>query len=294
LSDTATISQILKQAIKQLSFSDSARLDSEILLLKVLNEQSDRLLTKTWLLTWPEKTLTMEQLQQFEYYLQLRTQGMPVAYITGEKDFWNLTLRVSPATLIPRPETELLVECALDKLAVAEPCSVLDMGTGSGAIALAIASERKNSMVLATDISQEALNIAQHNTLQLSSGSDYSANVRFCLARWFEGVAPQRFDVIVTNPPYIAQDDPELETNVKKFEPLSALYSGVDGLDDIRQIVQTSGAYLTKGGWLLMEHGYTQAQAIQSLLKQQGFTNITTLNDLNELPRVTQACWNNS
>lgn len=279
-----TIHQALQKATQQLLSSESARLDSEILLLKVLNDSSDRKYNKTWLLTWPETTLTSEQLQQFEHYLQLRQQGMPIAYITGEKDFWTLTLNVSPATLIPRPETELLVEAALDKLATDKPYDILDMGTGSGAIALAIASERPLCKILASDSSLEALDMAKKNSKKLNI-----SNVSFCQSHWFENIPRQSFDIIVSNPPYIAHDDPDLEDNVKQFEPLSALYAGNDGLNDIREIIQNSHDYLCSGGWLLFEHGYSQAQAIQNLLENSGFTQITTLNDLNHLARVTQA-----
>lgn len=279
-----TIHQALQKATQQLLSSESARLDSEILLLKVLNDSSDRKYNKTWLLTWPETTLTSEQLQQFEHYLQLRQQGMPIAYITGEKDFWTLTLNVSPATLIPRPETELLVEAALDKLATDKPYDILDMGTGSGAIALAIASERPLCKILASDSNLEALDMAKKNSKKLNI-----SNVSFCQSHWFENIPRQSFDIIVSNPPYIAHDDPDLEDNVKQFEPLSALYAGNDGLNDIREIIQNSHDYLCSGGWLLFEHGYSQAQAIQNLLENSGFTQITTLNDLNHLARVTQA-----
>ena len=279
-----TIGELLQQASSQLICSESARLDSEILLLKVLNDSTDRHHTKSWLLTWPEKTLTTQQVQQFQHYVSLRSKGTPIAYITGEKYFWTLTLNVSSDTLIPRPETELLVECALDKLTEKTSLNILDLGTGSGAIALAIASEHPDCQILASDISAEALQIAQNNAHQLSI-----KNIRFCQSHWFEKINEQRFDMIVSNPPYIAKSDPELEKNVKDHEPFTALYSGDDGLDDIREIIQYAENYLTTGGWILFEHGYTQSSAIQSLLKQYGFTQIATHNDLNHLPRVTQA-----
>lgn len=279
-----TIANALQRGLQQLRCSDSARLDCEILLLKVINDRSEKQRNKTWLLTWPELTLTSEQIQQYDHYLSLRSEGMPVAYIVGEKDFWTLTFKVTPATLIPRPETELLVECALEKIAPGEPGNILDMGTGSGAIALAMASERRHCKILATDICAEALAVAQNNAQRLNI-----ANTRFCQSHWFDNIPKQQFDVIVSNPPYIARHDKELADDVRKYEPLSALHSGHEGLDDIEQIIRQSQGFLKPGGWLLFEHGYTQAEAIQALLNQYDFTQIATVNDLNHLPRVTQA-----
>jgi len=283
-----TLAEALQFGVKQLSDSKSAKLDSEILLLKVLNDNSAlsdaKPKTKTWLFTWPENTLTAEQFQQFSHYLNKRSEGMPIAYITGKKDFWTLTLAVTSDTLIPRPETELLVECALEKISPAGKLKLLDLGTGSGAIALAIASERNNIDILATDISEAALKVAQKNaaTQQLS-------NVSFCLSHWFDAIPKQTFDLIVSNPPYIAEHDLFLEENVKKYEPLSALHSAAEGLSDISQIISQCRNYLKPGGWLLFEHGYDQAQAVQSLLKKSEFTQIATIKDLNHLPRVTLA-----
>ena len=285
-----TIAGALQQGSRQLrsSNSDSAKLDSEILLLKVLNANSDTYRTKTWLLTWPEKTLTAKQLRQFSHYLSLRSEGMPIAYITGEKDFWTLTLAVTPATLIPRPETELLVEYALEKLSSTgsptEKAMVLELGTGSGAIALAIASERSNIDILATDISQQALTVAQNNLERLKL-----SNVTFCLSDWFDAIPRQQFELIISNPPYIAEHDPYLQDNVRKYEPLTALHSGDEGLDDITHIIQQCQKYLKPGGWLLLEHGYDQAQAVQTLLRKHAFSQITSINDLNQLPRVSLA-----
>ncbi|MCU7938543.1 MAG: peptide chain release factor N(5)-glutamine methyltransferase [gamma proteobacterium symbiont of Bathyaustriella thionipta] len=280
----ATIAQILKQGAQTLFSSDSAKLDCEILLLKVLNDSYHTRHTKTWLMTWPEKQLTAQQIQQFSHYLMLRSEGMPVAYIVGEQDFWTLTLSVTPATLIPRPETELLVECALEKMPDPGQQTLLDLGTGSGAIALAIASERSNCHALASDFSQQALAIAQKNAEQL-----HISNISFCRSHWFKNIPEQQFDVIVSNPPYIAENDPLLEDNVRKYEPLSALHSGAKGLDDIGEIVEHCRRYLKSDGWILFEHGYDQANAVQALLQQFGFSQISTRKDLNYLPRVTMA-----
>ena len=282
-----SIVQTLEFGVKQLPYSDTAKLDCEILLLKVLNKNLPNLHTKTWLLTWPEKTLSPEQAQQFNHYIELRASGIPIAYITGEKDFWTFSLEISPATLIPRPETELLVECALEKIPAIKKTHVLDLGTGSGAIALAIASERKNCHVLATDISQAALSIAQKNAAKLALD-----NIHFRQSHWFDSIvqtSTSKFDIIVSNPPYIAEDDPLLAADVRKYEPSQALISNDNGLSDINQIIQNSLAYLSPQGWLLFEHGYAQADAVQALLKQNGFTDISTIEDLNQHPRVTMA-----
>ncbi|MDX2503686.1 MAG: peptide chain release factor N(5)-glutamine methyltransferase [Gammaproteobacteria bacterium] len=281
-----TIASALQQGYRQLrsSNSDSAKLDSEILLLKVLNAHSDIYRTKTWLLTWPETTLTAEQFQQFIHYLKLRSEGMPVAYITGEKDFWTLTLAVTPATLIPRPETELLVEYALEKISPTENATLLELGTGSGAIALAIAAERSNVAILATDISQQALAVAQHNLERLKF-----SNVTFFRSDWFDAIPRQQFELIVSNPPYIAEQDPHLQDNVRKYEPLTALHAGNEGLDDIAHIIRQCRNYLKPAGWLLLEHGCDQAQAVQTLLRQHAFRQITSIKDLNQLPRISLA-----
>ena len=279
-----TIEQALQQGKQQLTTSDTAKLDSEILLLKVLNDSYQTQHTKTWLMTWPEKELSSKQAQQFSHYLTLRSEGMPVAYITGEQDFWTLTLSVTPATLIPRPETELLVECALEKISTVDEQIILDLGTGSGAIALAIASERNNAQVLASDFSQLAISIAQKNAEQL-----HITNISFCRSHWFDNIPMQQFDVIISNPPYIAENDPLLEENVRKYEPLSALHAGNKGLDDINEIIKHCHSYLRSDGWILFEHGYDQAGAIQGLLQQYGFSQISTVDDLNQQPRVTMA-----
>lgn len=284
-----TIAQLLQEGISQLSNSDSARLDSEILLLKALNHSQnlnnpDKLYTKTWLLTWPEKTLTQQQIQQYRHDLRLRSQGMPIAYITGTKGFWSFTLDVTPDTLIPRPETEILVECALEKISAADNFKIIDLGTGTGAIALAIASERDNTLILATDSSPQAISIAKKNALRLTL-----RNVSFCQSHWFNKIPEQQFDLIVSNPPYISDNDPQLDKHVRQYEPLTALLSDNHGLADIHEIIAQSHAYLKPGGWLLFEHGYEQAKAVQNLFKQFNFSYISTANDLNHLPRVTMA-----
>jgi len=283
-----TIEQALKSGSETLITSDSAKLDCEILLLKVLNDSYQTQHTRTWLMTWPETILTAEQIQQFSHYLTLRSKGMPVAYITGEQDFWTLTLNITPDTLIPRPETELLVECALEKIADSGEQYVLDLGTGSGAIALAIAAERNNAQVLASDFSQQALDVAKNNA-QKNADQLHLDHISFCRSHWFKNIPEQQFDVIVSNPPYIAKNDPQLEENVSKYEPISALHAGDEGLDDIYEIIKHCHGYLKPGGWILFEHGYEQASAVQEILKKYGFSQISTVSDLNHLPRVTMA-----
>ncbi len=286
--NSLSITEALDTAIKQLHSSDTAKLDSEILLLQVLNKTVHPPLTKTWLLTWPEKTLTAKQIQQYNHDLNLRESGMPIAYITGTKDFWTFSLKVNSHTLIPRPETELLVESALEKISSTEETHILDLGTGSGAIALAIASERPLSQVLATDISHDALEIAEKNTCNLKL-----KNINFLQSHWFNAIIKnsdiEKFDIIISNPPYIAEDDPLLEKNVRRFEPTQALISNDKGLNDIKQIIKNSVDYLKPEGWLFFEHGYTQANEVQTLLKTYSFDKITTINDLNHHPRVTFA-----
>ncbi len=282
-----TIEQAIHQGVEYLSASseyqtDTPRLDCEIVLLTVLNLGSTALRTKSWLLTWPEHPLSNAQFKQYQMLLAQRAQGKPIAYITGEKDFWSFTLKVTPDTLIPRPETELLVESALEKISLNNSCKVLDLGTGSGAIALAIASERPQAQVIASDYSQQALNIAIANARELNL-----SNIQFCLSSWFRDIAIEKFDVIVSNPPYIAPDDPQLEANVKKYEPLNALFSEQRGLKDIIDITENVVNYTQPGSWLMLEHGYTQNQDLQTLFKNLGLVNIETRQDLNHLPRVT-------
>lgn len=286
LESETTIAQVLKQGSRALHNSDSAKLDCELLLLKVLNDSEQTQRSRSWLLTWPEKKLTRTQIKQFSHYLQLRSEGMPIAYITGEQGFWTLTLKVTPATLIPRPETELLVASALQKIPDHNQQKVLDLGTGSGAIALAIAAERNKVQVVASDISLQALEVAQYN-VQKNAMLLATTRISFYQSHWFDNIPGQRFDVIISNPPYIAENDPLLEENVKKYEPLNALHSGLEGLADIHEIIQSCHDYLKPCGWILFEHGYTQASAVQDLLQQYGFSDISTLNDLNDLPRVT-------
>ncbi len=254
----------------------SARIEVQILLQKILQ------VARAYLLTHPERSLTDAEYSKYYALLQRRLQGEPIAYILAEREFFGLSLKVTPATLIPRPDTELLVELALERIDKLEPCAVLDLGTGTGAIALAIAHERPQSVVTACDASATALKVAQDNALTLGI-----SNVRFVASNWFTALGEGMFVLIVSNPPYIAAGDPHLEQGDVRFEPISALVSGIDGLDDIRHIIGQSLSHLMPGGWLLLEHGYDQAARVRGLLKQAGFDAIYSACDLSGIERVS-------
>lgn len=257
--------------------SDSPRLDAELLLMHVLE------VNRTWLFTWPETTLTTEQSSQAEALLQKRLTGEPVAYLTGRREFWSLPLSVNPSTLIPRPDTETLVEWALE-LTLPEDSRVLDLGTGTGAIALALASEKTNWQVEAVDLNPAAVELARANA------SSLDLNVDVFESRWFSGV-DGRFHLIVSNPPYIDAGDCHLSEGDVRFEPLSALVADAQGMADIAEIISKAPTYLYKGGWLLLEHGYEQGQAVRELLASQGFEQVSTRNDLEGRPRITGGQW---
>ncbi|MEI7917671.1 MAG: peptide chain release factor N(5)-glutamine methyltransferase, partial [Methylophilaceae bacterium] len=226
--------------------------------------------------------LNADQLQDFRFLLKRRLDGEPIAYILGVREFYGLTLKVTPATLIPRPDTETLVDAAFQKIPVNGAWDILDLGTGTGAVALAIAKQRPKSNVIGVDASAEALAVAIENAQSLGL-----TNVHFLKSDWFSDLVGQRFEVIVSNPPYIAEGDCHLTQGDLRFEPRSALVSGVDGLDDIRRIIQDAPNYLKPNGWLMLEHGYDQAQSVASLLKEHGFSQIDHTQDLAGTLRVT-------
>ena len=228
-------------------------------------------------------SLTSEQLHQLNALRQRRIQGEPLAYILQVAHFWTLKLKVSPAVLIPRPETELVVERSLHHLPKKQ-MSVLDLATGSGAIALAIASERPKCKVFACDVSEDALAVARENSLQLNL-----SNIEIQRSDWFGAIHGQRFDIIVSNPPYIAVDDPNVQTEVRVYEPHLALFAGADGLSAIQIIVHQAPHYLNKGGWLILEHGWQQATKVQELLESRGFDSVASHIDLAGHLRVTEA-----
>ena len=273
----ATIQSLLDSA--DLPASPTARLDAELLLAAVLGK------SRSYLRTWPEHEPGAEQLAAFAALLERCRMGEPVAYILGHQGFWSLDLEVAPHTLIPRPDTELLVETAL-QLAPATSQRLLDLGTGSGAIALALASERAGWQVIGVDRIAEAVALAERNRQRLKLG-----NAEFRQSSWFDGLAGERFGLILSNPPYIAADDRHLGEGDVRFEPLSALVAGVDGLDDIRQIIAQAPQHLEAGGWLLLEHGYDQAEAVRGLLAAAGFTAVDSRRDLGGHQRISLGRW---
>jgi len=279
MSESLTIAVCLRLAQQLTAVSESPRLDIEILLAHIL--QKDR----TFLFTWPETALTREQEDQFTAAFERRLGGEPVAHIIGQREFWSLPLFVNNTTLIPRPDTELLVETILNLFASDmhnQPRQVLDLGTGTGAIVLALAHEKKHWHCLGVDNQPDAVQLAQRNRdhLQLH-------NVTIRQSDWFTAVDQTDFDVIVSNPPYIAADDPHLQQGDVRFEPLSALVADNQGFRDIENIVQQAKHYLLPNGWLLIEHGYQQGLAVRRLFEQSGYAAIQTLSDLGGNERVT-------
>lgn len=259
--------------------SDSPRLDIELLLGHVLQK------SRTYLFTWPEETLSRAQLEQFNAFFLRRLSGEPVAHIIGSREFWSLPLAVNASTLIPRPDTELLVECVLELFAADSPQQrrrCLDLGTGTGAIVLAIASEKKYWELLGVDNAENAVLLAEQNRVAL--GFHHVAIRR---SDWFAQIPVELFDVIVSNPPYIDPQDPHLNYGDVRFEPRSALVAERHGLTDIEQIVTQSGNYLAEQGWILLEHGYNQASPVRDILASCGFKHISTRCDYAGNERVT-------
>ncbi|HUA81976.1 MAG TPA: peptide chain release factor N(5)-glutamine methyltransferase [Dyella sp.] len=253
-----------------------SRVDAEMLLEYALSK------TRSWLIAHADDALSPEHMSAYALLIEQREAGEPIAYITGRRGFWSLDLEVTPDTLIPRPETELLVELALERVPVDKACHVLDLGTGSGAIALAIARERPKASIVATDANAGALEVAQRNARR-----HHIANVSFVQGDWFAPLDARRFDIIVSNPPYIESGDQHLEQGDLRFEPMRALASGPDGLDDIRRIIRDAGLHLSPDGWLLFEHGWNQGDAVRALLEAAGFAELSTMRDLEQRDRVT-------
>jgi release factor glutamine methyltransferase len=269
----ATVRELLRRTAE--IPGDSAARDLEILLGHCLGK------SRTWLYTWPETELGQSELANFETLLVRRQAGEPVAYLTGEREFWSLRLRVNESTLIPRPETESLVEWALE-LPLPTAARVLDLGTGTGAIALALASERPAWQVSAVDASADAVALARGN-----GRANQLADVNIMQSDWYSAVAGSRFDLVVSNPPYIEPDDPHLSQGDVRFEPTSALVAGEAGLADLRSIIAAAPEHLAKAGWLLLEHGYEQGPAVRELLAEEGFGNISTRADLAGNERIS-------
>jgi len=269
-----SVAQALLWARQQLEAIDDAALDAEILLAYAMAKP------RTWLKTWPEHILSEDQLSRFKNCILRRSQAEPTAYIVGEQAFWSLTFKVTRDTLIPRPETEMLVEQALSIIPTDGSYSVVDLGTGSGAIALSIASERPMASVWALDMSEPALKVAQAN-----AQSNTIPNVTFEQGSWLSGWQHGNLDMIVSNPPYVAPNDPHLADLV--YEPVTALVAQDQGLSDIRQITQQATEHLKPGGYLLFEHGYDQGLAVRDILQQAGFEQVETIKDYAGLDRVT-------
>lgn len=261
----------------QAADAEDARADAEALLVHVLGVE------RGWLFAHATDALAPEAEARFDALLAARAAGQPVAYLTGTRGFWRFDLAVSPATLIPRPETERLVELALERLPDDRTLRVLDLGTGTGAIALALAHERPLATVVAVERSVPAAEVARRNARAL--GLERRVEVRE--GDWFGPVAGERFDLIAGNPPYIEDDDPHLVQGDLRFEPRTALASGVDGLDDLRVIAREARAHLRPGGWLLLEHGWRQGEAVRTLLHAAGLSDVQTASDWGKRERVT-------
>lgn len=276
-----SIQSILKstqEQLQQAGLVDSPLLDAELLLCHALK------VNRTYLFTWPEQELSEQQYTDFQSALSVRLQGKPIAHIIGEREFWGLNLQVTPDTLIPRPDTETLIEAVLEQSSEAsQTCKILDLGTGSGAIALALKSELPHCEITAVDQSEAALKVAKQNAQNLN------LQVTFLESNWFSAVAHTEFNYIVSNPPYIEDNDPHLTQGDVRFEPITALTSGQDGLEDIRIIINQAWSHLKPGGWLFIEHGYNQANPVSRLLMAQGYQQVSLKHDLADNPRVSFA-----
>ncbi len=271
----------LLRAAREMLATDSAALEAEVLLGEVLQRP------RSWLYAHDRDTVTPGRQQRFFDLLRRRAEGEPLAYLLGQREFWSLTLQVSPDTLIPRPDTERLVELALqhmppEHMPPERPLQVVDLGTGSGAIALALAHERPQAHVLAVDRSLAALQIAQVNAQHLGL-----QRVGFVQSDWSEALGDASCDLIVSNPPYLRLEDPHLQQGDLRYEPSVALLAGADGLDAIRHIVSTAPACLHPGGWLLLEHGFEQGAAVRQLLHDRGLSEVTTELDIEHRERVS-------
>lgn len=272
-----TLDALLVRATRRLREAGSAspRLDVEVLLCHALG------VDRTWLYTWGDREAPVLARARFEALLAARALGHPVAYLTGEREFWGLRLTTSSHTLIPRPDTERLVEAALAHASSPEG-NLLDLGTGTGAIALAFASERPGWSVVGIDQHPEAVSLARHNAAQHGLG-----NVEFRVGDWFAALHAERFVLIVSNPPYIAEDDPHLRQGDVRFEPASALVAAEQGLADLRHLVGEARAHLVPGGWLLLEHGHGQGEAVRNAFAADGYREIETLRDVGGQERVS-------
>ena len=279
--NAVTLRDLLAAAAQRLAkISETPRLDAELLLAAALERP------RSYLHAWPERVPEPDRVARFFAWLDRRQAGEPIAYLLGRREFWSLELEVTPDTLIPRPETELLVELALERLPADRTCALADLGTGSGAIALALAVERPRARIVATDLGPAALTVARRNARRLNIG-----NVEFREGDWCAPLAGERFDLLVSNPPYIAATDPHWRQGDLRFEPAAALVAGEDGLDALRSIVAQAPACLRTGGWLLLEHGYDQGEAVPNLLRQRGFVDVSDHRDAANLSRASAGRW---
>jgi release factor glutamine methyltransferase len=269
------INEAIECSIKSIGGSE-ANIDSQYLLSFILQKKF------TWLKTWPETILSQQQETLLFELVKRRKQGEPIAFITGERDFWTLTLETNPSTLIPRPETELLVEKALEFLKDLPKAKILDLGTGTGAIALAIASERKNDKVIATDYVEDVVDLAKRNAIK-----NKISNVEIFQSDWFSKIKETEFDLIVSNPPYVEENDPHLNQGDLRFEPKSALTAGDNGLADIKIIIEESRSRLVNGGKVMIEHGYCQANDLREIFRSFGYQKIKVIKDLAGLDRIS-------
>jgi len=275
------IKSVLTEAAGTLtSVSDSALLDAEILLCLVLKQP------RSHLRAWPDKPLQPEHLAAFRALIEQRQQGTPIAYITGNREFWSRDFQVSPDVLIPRPDTELLIELSLKLIPTDEPTRILDLGTGSGIIAITLAAERPQAQLCATDFSLAALRIAR-----LNADKHQINNIQFYQSDWLADIPAAKFNLIASNPPYIAEDDNHLQQGDVRFEPQTALCAAEQGLADIRIIADTARNYLEPCGHLLIEHGYNQQQQVQALFRDLHYDKVQTYADLSGQPRVTYGQW---
>jgi release factor glutamine methyltransferase len=278
-----SLDALLKQAAQRLQAAGSAspRVDAEVLLSHVIGRD------RTWLYTWGDKSCALWEHARFDALVAARAQGEPVAYLTGEREFWGLRLATSPNTLIPRPDTETLVELALGRVTNAHG-RLLDLGTGTGAIALAFASEQPNWQIVGVDVREEAVALAKRNAQALGI-----VNAQFMQSDWFSALTSNKevekpfFDIIVSNPPYIAADDPHLAQGDVRFEPRSALVADADGMADLLHLIESAKHYLAASGWLFLEHGYRQAEKVREALKRVGYQNVESVRDLGGHERVT-------
>jgi release factor glutamine methyltransferase len=282
---SASVATLLTDAAQRIAAAlkldkREARIEARVLVSNALK------VDHAWLIAHDRDTPPPDQQNHIESLIVRRTGGEPVAYILGEREFFGMNFAVTPAVLIPRPETELLVEAALQRLPENTACRILDFGTGSGAVAIALALKRPLAEIWAVEASPDALTIAEENVRLLNA-----TNVHCIAGNWYETSSVKNFDIIVSNPPYIGVADPHLTSGDLRFEPRQALASGIDGLDDLRQIIAGAPAHLAEGGWLLLEHGWNQADSVRELMAKSCFIHIECLHDLTGHGRVTLGQW---